>query len=113
MKKQDLTTNHNITAKDLFNITGGSTLDKLNGQTLNITGVAIGKDVSVDTGELIPIGIMKLEDGKIVTTVSDVAIKSLDNLVDYMTDENLEMVSVTVSKKESNSGRQFIVLEIN
>lgn len=110
MKKTDLIENRGITSKDLFNTIGGTTLDKMSGKTIEVSAVAIGKDVSVDTGELVKVGILRAVDGSIITTISEVAIQSISNLVDYMEDENLESVTVSVNKQKANSGREFITL---
>lgn len=60
MKKTDLIENRGITSKDLFNTIGGTTLDKMSGKTIEISAVAIGKDLSVETGEPVKVGILRV-----------------------------------------------------
>ena len=107
-----ITEKANFTAKDTFNIVGADTLDSVKGKVLKITGVALGLDVSHETGEEVPTGYLKDSEGNIYSTISPTAQQSIAALIDMFADEPEATFEVKVSTKKSNAGRDFIVLTL-
>lgn len=109
---REITTAVNFTKKDMFNIVGADTLEKVKGKVLKVTGVALGTDVSHDTGDIVPTGYIKDVDGNIYSTISPTAQQSIDMLGDILMDDPETAVDVKVDTKKSNAGRDFIVLKL-
>ena len=101
---------YNFTAKDLFNVMSAKVLGKSVGETITVIGVALGKDVSHDTGEEVNTAYLKCDNGTIYSTISSTAITAVDALVDVFADEEGAPQKVYIDSRKSNAGRDFIVL---
>lgn len=109
---REITTAVNFNKRDMFNIVGADTLEKVKGQVIKVVGVALGTDVSHDTGEVVPTGYLKDADGNIYSTISPTAQQSIELLGDLLVDEPDVVLDVKVATKKSNAGRDFIVLTL-
>ena len=108
----------NFTKKDEINSMSSTPLQKVTGSTVTVLGAAITERPDESTGEAKKVGILVTEEYGTLSTISGTAIKSLDMIIDYMTDlqgdesTKDETVMVNIKSAKSNSGREFITLEI-
>ena len=108
----------NFTKKDEINSMSSTPLQKVTGNTVHVTGAAITERPDESTGEAKKVGLLVTEEFGTLSTISGTAIKALDMIIDYMTDlqgdtETAdEKVLVNIKSSKSNSGRDFITLEI-
>lgn len=106
----------NFTKKDEINSMSSTPLQKVTGNTVHVLGAAITERPDEATGEDKKVGLLVTEEFGTLSTISGTAIKSLDMIIDYMTDlegeESDEKVIVNIKSAKSNSGRDFITLEI-
>ena len=104
-------TSYNFTKKDEINSVSATPLQKAKGQTLNVSGAAIATRVDEETGEERKVALLATDEGTF-SSISATAIKCLDLIIDYMTDETPDSVQVKVNAAKSNAGREFITLEL-
>lgn len=106
----------NFTKKDEINSMSSTPLQKVTGNTVHVLGAAITERPDESTGEDKKVGLLVTEEFGTLSTISGTAIKSLDMIIDYMTDlegdNSDEQVHVNIKSSKSNSGRDFITLEI-
>lgn len=106
----------NFTKKDEINSMSSTPLQKITGQTVEVLGAAITERTDETTGEPKKVGILVTTDFGTLSTISGTALKSLDMIIDYMTEIKEsgedEKVMVNIKSSKSNSGRDFITLEI-
>ena len=108
----------NFTKKDEINSMSSTPLQKVTGNTVHVLGAAITERPDESTGEAKKVGLLVTEEYGTLSTISGTAIKALDMIIDYMTDlagdpETAdEKVMVNIKSSKSNSGRDFITLEI-
>lgn len=95
--------------KDTINTSASVALQEIAGETINVEAVAIGEDADAD-GEIKEVGYIKAEDGTIYGTISATALRSIDNIIDLLSDG--EAVSVKVVMRKAKSGRDFITLMV-
>lgn len=106
----------NFTKKDEINSMSSTPLQKVAGNTATVTGCAITERADETTGEAKKVGIVVTEEFGTLSTISGTALKSLDMIIDYMQeladsgDDTPVVVNIKASK--SNSGRDFLTLEI-
>ena len=112
MAKVTITESHNFDKKDVFNIIGAVTMDKVKGTRIEAIGAALGTDISHETGEVVPTGYIKATDGKIYSTISPTAHQSIEALIDLLADEGGKPIAINVETRRSNSGRDFIILTL-
>lgn len=102
---------YNFSKKDEINSVSATPLQKVKGQVLNLRGCAITKRMDEETGEEREVGLLAADEGTF-TSISATAIKGLDLIIDYMTDEELSSCQIKVISSKSNAGREFITLEL-
>ena len=102
---------YNFTKKDEINSVSATPLQKVKGQTLNVRGAAVTTRVDEETGEERKVALLATDEGTF-SSISATAIKGLDLIIDYMTDETPDSVQVKVNAAKSNAGREFITLEL-
>ena len=108
----------NFTKKDEINSMSSTPLQKVTGNTVHVLGAAITERPDESTGEAKKVGLLVTEEFGTLSTISGTAIKALDMIIDYMNDlvgdpETAdEKVIVNIKSSKSNSGRDFITLEI-
>ena len=109
----------NFTKKDEINSMSSTPLQKVTGNTVHVLGAAITERPDESTGEAKKVGLLVTEEFGTLSTISGTAIKALDMIIDYMTDiqndseiASDEKVVVNIKSSKSNSGRDFITLEI-
>ena len=108
----------NFTKKDEINSMSSTPLQKVTGNTVHVIGAAITERPDESTGEAKKVGLLVTEEYGTLSTISGTAIKALDMIIDYMTDlqgdpeTSDEKVLVNIKSSKSNSGRDFITLEI-
>lgn len=106
-----MSTNYNMTAKDLFNAKSSSKAVKnYIGVTLSATGCAIVDTTDKATGEVKPVGYIATDEGVFGFT-SNVLIDTLDDLAEYMELVNVP-VDIQFSENTSNGGKKFYTMEI-
>lgn len=106
-----MSTNYNMTAKDLFNAKSSSKAVKdYIGVTLSATGCAIVDTTDKATGEVKPVGYIATTEGVFGFT-SNVLIDTLDDLAEYM--ESVKApVDIQFNENTSNGGKKFYTMEI-
>lgn len=104
-------TSYNFTKKDEINSVSATPLQKVKGQVLTVRGAAITTRVDEETGEDRKVALLATDEGTF-SSISATAIKGLDLIIDYMTDETPDSVQVKVNASKSNAGREFITLEL-
>jgi len=108
----------NFTKKDEINSMSSTPLQKVAGNTVHVLGAAITERPDETTGEAKKVGLLVTEEFGTLSTISGTAIKSLDMIIDYMTDLQGDLstadekVIVNIKSSKSNSGRDFLTLEI-
>lgn len=101
----------NFGAKDRFNAVGASkSLQTLAGTEINVCGLAFATDTN-DDGKEMQVAYIKTDDG-LASTISETAIRSLSELLDYDEFLNGEVVTFKVIMRPSNNGREFLTLEM-
>lgn len=103
-------TSYNFSKKDEINSVSATPLQKVKGQTIHVTGAAITTRVDEETGEERKVALLATAEGTF-SSISATAIKGLELIIDYMTDEEAA-VDVKVNASKSNAGREFITLEL-
>ncbi len=101
---------YNFSKKDEINSVSATPLQKVKGNTLTVTGAAITTRIDEDTKEERQVALLATNEGTF-TSISATAIKGLDLIIDYMTEEE-SSVKVKVNSSKSNAGREFITLEL-
>jgi hypothetical protein len=101
---------YNFSKKDEINSVSATPLQKVKGNTLTVTGAAITTRIDEDTKEERQVALLATDEGTF-TSISATAIKGLDLIIDYMTEEE-SSVQVKVNSSRSNAGREFITLEL-
>lgn len=104
-------TSYNFTKKDEINSVSATPLQKVKGQVLTVRGAAITTRLDEETGEERKVALLATDEGTF-SSISATAIKGLDLIIDYMTDETPDSVQVKVNASKSNAGREFITLEL-
>ena len=111
----------NFTKKDEINSQAATPLQKVAGNTAIVLGCAITERPDESTGEAKKVGILVTEEFGTLSTISGTALKSLDMIIDYMDELKanaeaegtaMETVVVNIKASKSNSGRDFLTLEI-
>lgn len=102
---------YNFSKKDEINSVSATPLQKVKGQVLNVHGCAITERLDEETGEERKVALISAEEGT-YSSISATAIKGLDLIIDYMTEEELSNCQVKVIASKSNAGREFITLEL-
>lgn len=100
---------YNFTKKDEINAVSATPLQKVKGNTLHVVGAAITTRPD-ENGEEMEVGLLSTDAGTF-SSISATAIKGLNLIIDYMTDEE-SAVDVKVNVQKSNAGREFITLEL-
>lgn len=101
---------YNFSKKDEINSVSATPLQKVKGTRLHITGAAITIRPDEETGEEKKVGLLATDEGTF-SSISATAIKGLELIIDYMTEEEVA-VDVQVNASKSNAGREFITLEL-
>ena len=102
---------YNFTKKDEINSVSATPLQKVKGQVLNVRGAAITTRADEETGKERKVALLVTDEGTF-SSISATAIKGLDLIIDYMTDESPDSVQVKVKASKSNADREFITLEL-
>lgn len=102
----------NFTRKDEINSVSATPLQNAKGEIVTVKGCAITERPDADTGEMKSVGLLVTEEYGAMSCISKTAIRGIDMLVDYMTDENLDSCAVAIRAGKSNAGREFITIEI-
>lgn len=108
-RKKQMIKSYNFTKKDEINSVSATPLQKVKGNVLHVTGAAITTRTD-ENGEEMNVGLLSTQEGTF-SSISATAIKGLDLIIDYMTDEEAA-VDVKVNVSKSNAGREFITLEL-
>lgn len=102
----------NFTRKDEINEVSATPLQNAKGETVSVKGCAVSERMDEKTGEPITVGYLVTEEYGTMTTISKTALRGIDLLVDFMTEENLEVCEVAIKASASKAGREFITIEI-
>lgn len=103
---------YNFTRKDEINSVSATPLQNAKNEVVTVKGVAISSRLDDKTGEDIAVGFLVTEEYGTMTTISKTALRGIDGLVDYMTEENLESCEVAIKASTSKGGREFLTIEI-
>lgn len=102
----------NFTRKDEINAVSATPLQNAKNEVVTVKGCAVSERPDEKTGEMLNVGYLVTEEYGTMTTISKTALRGIDLLVDYMTDENLETCDVAIKASTSKGGREFITIEI-
>lgn len=103
---------YNFTRKDEINSVSATPLQNAKGEIVNVTACAITERPDSETGEPVTVGLLVTEEYGAMSCISKTAIRGIDMLVDYMTDEDLGKCAIAIRAGKSNAGREFITIEI-
>ena len=105
----------NFTKKDEINSVSATPLQKAKNEVVTITGAAITERPD-DDGHMRDVALLSTVEHGMMSGISATALKSLDLIIDYMselTEEELaDGVKLFIKAEKSNAGRDFITLEI-
>ena len=102
----------NFTAKDKINSRTGVTLEKVKGTKLTVIGYGeFERSDAKETDVTVTVGAIVTTDG-IYTTISKTAREAMNDVVDYVTDENLDSCVIEVGSRISNNGREFLTISL-
>ena len=102
---------YNFTRKDEINAVSATPLQNAKNEVVKVTGCAVSERPDEKTGEMLTVGYLVTEEYGTMTTISKTALRGIDLLVDYMTDEESTCM-VAIKASTSKSGREFITIEI-
>ena len=102
----------NFTRKDEINSVSATPLQNAKNEKVTVVGGAITERPDRDTGEDVTVGLLVTEEYGAMSTISKTAIRGIDMLIDYMTDENAEKCEILIKAGTSKSGREFITIQI-
>ena len=103
---------YNFTRKDEINSVSATPLQNAKNEVVTVKGVAVSSRLDDKTGEDIAVGFLVTEEYGTMTTISKTALRGIEGLVDYMTDENLNECAVAIKASTSKNGREFLTIEI-
>lgn len=103
---------YNFGRKDEINSVSASLLQNVKNEHVTVTGCAITERPDNETGENVAVGLLVTKEHGTMTTISKTAIRGIDLLTDYMTEEGLTECEIIVKAGRSNSGREFLTIEI-
>lgn len=102
----------NFTRKDEINSVSATPLQNAKGEVVTVVGCAVTEREDNETHEMKTVGLLVTKEYGAMSSISKTAIRGIDMLVDYMTEESLTEVCVAIRAGKSNAGREFITLEI-
>ena len=106
----------NFTAKDKVNaLAGAASLKEFSAKTIHVVGAALDNATDVETGEVKTVAYLVADNNgerRIISTISGTACESVSAIIDYMTEENLPAVDISVNARKSNGGREFLTLTV-
>ena len=102
----------NFTRKDEINAVSATPLQNAKNEVVTVKGCAVSERPDEKTGEMLTVGYLVTEEYGTMTTISKTALRGIDLLVDYMTDEEMETCDVAIKAGMSKGGREFITIEI-
>ena len=102
----------NFTRKDEINAVSATPLQNAKGEEVTVKGCAISERMDEKSGEMLTVGYLVTEEYGTMTTISKTALRGVEGLVEYMTEENLESCVVAIKAGTSKGGREFITIEI-
>ena len=104
---------YNFTKKDEINSVSSTPMQKYKNEKVTVIGAAITERPDETTGEVKKVGIIVTKEAGTLSTISTTALKSLDMIIDYMADlgDGAE-IDIFIKASTSNSGREFLTLEI-
>lgn len=103
---------YNFTRKDEINSQSATPLQNAKNEIVTMTAGAITERVDTETGEPVKVGLMVTNEYGTMSTISKTAVRGLDMIIDYMTDESIENAEILIKAGKSNAGREFITLEL-
>ena len=106
----------NFTAKDKVNaLAGAASLKEFSAKTIRVVGAALDNATDVETGEVKTVAYLVADtngERRIISTISGTACESVSAIIDYMTEETLDAVDISVNARKSNGGREFLTLTV-
>lgn len=103
---------YNFSRKDEINAVSATPLQNAKGEVVTVKGCAVSTRIDEKTGEELNVGYLVTDEYGTMTTISKTALRGIDLLVDYMTDEKLTECPVAIKASTSKGGREFITIEI-
>lgn len=103
----------NLTTKDLLNAKGCSTsLQKIIGETITVTGLATDTTTDNETGKEVQVSYLATVGG-VYGAVSATVYNSVDMLIDSIEDGEIQLpLDIMVKGNTSNGGRTFLTISI-
>lgn len=102
----------NFTRKDEINSVSATPLQNAKGEIVTVVGCAVTEREDAETHEMKTVGLLVTKEYGAMSSISKTAIRGIDMLVDYMTEEKLTECLVAIRAGKSNAGREFITIEI-
>lgn len=110
MAREIIKASKNFTKRDLFNTTGGLSLqDAPKGEQFTVTAAAIVDTVN-EKGEPTEVTVLVTPD-TVMSSISPVVRKQADDLIDILDDDD-NPITVEVSSGTSKGGREYITLKL-
>lgn len=103
---------YNFTRKDEINAVSATPLQTAKGEVVTVKGCAVSTRPDDKTGEDITVGYLVTEEYGTMTTISKTAIRGIEGLIDYMTEETVDKCEISINAGKSNGGREFITIQI-
>ena len=103
---------YNFGRKDEINSVSATPLQNAKNEVVTVIGCAVTERPDADTGEMKTVGLLVTTEYGAMSCISKTAIRGIDMLIDYMTDEGLSECEVAIKAGKSNAGREFLTLEI-
>lgn len=106
-----------FTARDIFNTkTASETIKNYVGVPLKVRGYAMVQDTDKTTGEVITLGYIKTDDGKVIGFKSGVCCEALETFNDFIADTETDItkgnVTIMFTAQQAKSGREFYSFRI-
>ena len=102
----------NFTRKDEINSVSATPLQNAKNENVTVIGGAITERPDRETGEPVTVGLLVTDEYGAMSTISKTAIRGIDMLIDYMTEEHLEKCEIKIVAGTSKGGREFITIQI-
>ena len=115
MAKTIIAQSKNFTKKHMINMLCATTLQAVVGTDIDVRAMAIVRvEQTNDKGELDVknVGIMVTPSEECITTISPTAIECIEAGIDYLDEQETDMVTFGVIGRKSKSNRDFISLAL-
>lgn len=114
--------NVNFNLKEIVNSETATTpINTMMNKEVIATGLLVGlkEDIDNETGEVktLKVGVIKIDEGNLLSTISPTVINSIETIVNAYTDADMlgeikEGIAIAIKSAKSGKNRDFIFLEL-